>query len=205
MLLLAAMQALPPLPQEAPAPAITPKRSNTCSNLWKTVQVLVVCVTALVGLSLWKASSHTVTTTAPDGARIVVNVGAIESVLKQDRTTGTGSRSVLEVVNRMRAINTSECPNDFAAAYVSHIHAWEAMVEVERQAIAFKADREGAGDFVEGFIRGFCGDPLGKANEFRDAKTQLQSNYQAAREQVKQTFNHVEEVAVGYGAQLPKR
>ena len=74
----------------------------------------------------------------------------------------------------------------------------------KQKAAAFKADRDGAGDFVEGFIRGFLGDPLGKAYEIRDAQNQLQRDYQWPSQQVKQTFNQVEELAVKYGARLPK-
>jgi hypothetical protein len=79
------------------------------------------------------------------------------------------------------------------------------MAQVEREATAFKSDREGSGDFVEGFVRGFLGDPMGKANEIRDAQNQLQREYQAASQEVKQTFNQVEELAVRYGARLPKK
>jgi hypothetical protein len=185
--------------------AITPQSAGNRHSYVRTIQIAIVCATVLGGLWIWKGSGHVVTITTADGTKIQVNVGAVESVLKKDATTGTGATSVAEVVTRMRAIYTSDCPNDFRAAYLAHIQAWEAMAEVEQQASAFKSDREGAGDFVEGFVRGFLGDPLGKANEIRDAQTQLQRNYQAAREQVRQSFNQVQQIAVAYGAELPKK
>ena len=168
----------------------------------------VICILIFViGLMSGGGSAGT----APSGATEITSRqqakmrAAIERVLEQDKGTSAGSTTVAQIVARIRAIDTSECPNDFRAAYLAHIHAWESMGEVEGRARAFKADREGAGDLVEGFIRGFLGDPWGKANEIQNVQSQLQIDYQSARQQVKQTFNRVEEMAVAYGASLPKK
>jgi hypothetical protein len=130
---------------------------------------------------------------------------SIERVLAADKGTTAGATSVAQVVNRMRAIDTAGCPNDFRAAYLAHIHAWEMMADVEKDAIALKADSESGATLVESFIRGFLGDPFGKANEIQAAQTQLQRNYQAANQQIKSTFHRVEEVAVLHGVTLPPR
>lgn len=129
---------------------------------------------------------------------------SIERVLRQDATTTQGTRSVAEVVARMRAIDTSGCPNDLRAAYLAHIHAWELMGDVEREAIAFKAEANSDGVMIESFIRGLLGDPLGKATELKSAETYLQRRYQAADLQVKQTFHRVEELAILHGGRLPE-
>jgi hypothetical protein len=171
----------------------------------KTIQIAIVCITIVIGLWIWRSPSKVVTMTMSDGTKISVDVGAIESVLQQDSTTSSGATSVGEVLSHMRAIDTSGCPTDFQAAYLAHIHAWEKMGQVEIEAAAFKSDREGAGDFVEGFIRGFLGDPMGKANEIHEAQNQLQKEYQEAGQEIKQTFNQVQEMAVKYGAKLPKK
>jgi len=128
---------------------------------------------------------------------------AIEQVLRQDAVSNDGTTSVADVVERMRAIDTSACPNDFRAAYLAHVHAWEKLAGVERDAIALKADSESAGAMVEAFIRGFLGDPLGPINEDIDARNQLQARYQEASREVQATFHRVEEIAVSYGASLP--
>ena len=129
----------------------------------------------------------------------------IEHVLQRDTTTTKGVKTVADIVVRMKTIDLSGCPNDFRAAYTTHIHAWELMAEVEKEAIAYKANFESAGAFVEAFIRGAMMDPFGKAKESYAAKKELKANYQKASTQVRNTFHRVEEIAVSYGASLPKK
>ena len=130
---------------------------------------------------------------------------AIESVLQQDATTTAGVNSVEEIVSRMRAIDISGCPNDFRSAYIDHVHAWEAMANVEQQAIQLKNESNSAGAYVEAFVRGFMLDPFGKSNEEMQAQNQLQREANSAKQQIIQTWNQVEGVAVANGAILPKR
>lgn len=128
----------------------------------------------------------------------------VKHVLEQDAKTHVGVQSANQAVAGMRAIDTTNCPADFRATYLSHIHAWETMADVERDAIAFKATANSDGVLVESLIRGYLGDPLVKANEIQAAQSQLQQKYLAARLQVKQTFNRVETIALHYGATTPK-
>lgn len=132
-------------------------------------------------------------------------VANIERVLQEDSETNNGATSIGQVVSRMKAIDMSGCPNDFKAAYLAHIHAWEAGVELEKEAITLKADSESAGAFVESFVRGFLGDPLGKYNEVSAAHSQLQRKARSVDDQVKQTYHRVEELAVAHGASLTKK
>jgi hypothetical protein len=129
----------------------------------------------------------------------------IEGVLQQDAVTGAGTSSVAQIVDRMRAIDTSGCPNDFRVAYVTYIHAGEAMVDVEQRAIQFEKDSNSTGAYVEAFIRGVMMDPFGKAKEEMQTQNQLQRDAAAAAQQIRQSHNQVEEIAVSYGANLPKR
>lgn len=129
---------------------------------------------------------------------------SIERVLQVDAGCVPGARSVAEVVGRMRAIATAGCPADFRVAYLAHLHAWELLADVEREAANFRAEANEDGVLIESFLRGLLGDPLGKANELRAAQTELQRHYQTAQQQIKQTFHRVEEVAVLHGASLPR-
>ena len=133
------------------------------------------------------------------------SVSSIERVLAQDATTLNGATTIAAVVVNMRAIDTNGCPDDFRAAYLSHVHAWEIMADVEQEAIAYKANNESASAYAESLIRGFLGDPFGKANEVARAQNQLQGHVQAAQQQIRVSFQRVEEVAVARGANLPKK
>ncbi len=134
----------------------------------------------------------------------VSDAAYIEAVLQQDVTTNSGAQSAADVVTRMRAIDLAGCPNDFKSAYVAHIHAWELMADVHREAAAHRADSESGSAMIEALIRGFMGDPFGKANEIVTAENQLQRSYQTAQQQIRATFQRVEELAVAHGANLPK-
>ncbi len=133
------------------------------------------------------------------------DVRNIERVLAEDAKTTPGATSVAQVVTRMRAIDLTDCPNDFKAAYLAHIHSWEAMGGIEQEAIAFKTESESGGAMVESFFRGMLGDPLGKMNEINAAQGHLKARYEYASQELKSTYNRVEEVAVAHGATLAKK
>lgn len=128
---------------------------------------------------------------------------AIERVLQEDARTNPGAPSVAEVVDRMRRIDLAGCPQDFRAAYVAHIHAWERFAAVERQAIALQSHRQSGEAFAEWLVRSAMGDPYGKIHESLEADRQLQQHVQEAKQQIQSTFQRVEALAIGYGAKLP--
>jgi hypothetical protein len=131
------------------------------------------------------------------------SVRAIERVLAADKNVRPNARSAGEVVIIMREIDTSGCPNDFRAAYLAHIHAWEMMADVEHDAVALRAASNSDAVIIESFIRGYLGDPFGTANDLWAAQTQIQRNFLAASQQIKQTYHRVEESAVLHGATSP--
>lgn len=130
---------------------------------------------------------------------------AIERVLQLDAKAGNGASTVSDVVAQMRAIDLSGCPEEFRAAYLGHIHAWEEMVIVEQAFSAYDAESNSAGALVEAFVRGFLGDPLGKMNEDIAARKELQDQYRVARQGVRDTWHVLEKDAVARGAALPRQ
>lgn len=147
---------------------------------------------ALVGLLVWRPWSSTST------------VGNIERVLREDVAANAGATSVGQVASRMRAINTTGCPRDFAAAYLTHVHAWETMAEVEREIIAFHAHSQSGEVMAEAFIRGFLGDPFGKVSELAALHGDIGRRAHGAQQQIRVTFQDVERVAVNHGARLQR-
>lgn len=115
---------------------------------------------------------------------------AIESVLAQDALTTEEATSVAEIVQRMKSIDTSDCPADFREAYYRHIRAWQGMAEQ----VASEPQSFGEG-FLYGLIKGFEGDYTGGLGEINEAR-----NY--CSQQIKTTFQEVEAIAIRYGARL---
>jgi hypothetical protein len=131
-------------------------------------------------------------------------IRAIESVLQADKGTSANAKSIGEIVTRMRAIDGSKCPKEFQSAYLTHIHAWERGAQWERRAAEFHKNSSEPSQFVESFVRGFLGDPLGKMNEVNAARTEFEREAQAIQKEIQQTFQDVEKVALKYGAKLPQ-
>lgn len=125
---------------------------------------------------------------------------SIEKVLKANKESQNEATSVASVVSQMRAIDFSGCPNDFKAAYIAHIHAWESLAEVEKADQSFQSNNDTGSVMLESFIRGFLGDPFGKSNEIRESQNQIERAALNAAQQIRSTFNRIEEIAVLHGA-----
>jgi hypothetical protein len=205
---------MPPLPQRANIERVENKPHVSGSSMFVRICLGVIAgaaalflVLVVIGM-LAGGNSNTGGSSggqSQDSRQQAQIRSTIENVMQQDAATTTGANSVAEVVNRMRAIDMSGCPNDFREAYLGNIHAWEAMAVVEQQAKQFADENNSIGTYVESFVRGMMMDPFGKANEIKQTQNQLQQDYNSAQQQIRQTFNQVEEIAVGYGANLPKR
>lgn len=185
----------------APSPALSSSANSSPKPvlLWVLcgVVLLVLVPVIVVAVRMAADSPHPVENLEYQSAT------RIESVLQQDRTVTVGTQSVAEVVRRMRAIDLNGCPNDFKSAYLAHVHAWELLADVEREVNVYLEENDTAAVIVESLIRGFLGDPLGKANEITSTENELQRSYKFASRQVLDTYHRVEEVAVAHGANLP--
>jgi len=159
-----------------------------------TIGCVVIIVLILAGIGFWIYRSG-----QSDDKE------AIEQVLKSDSRSTVNTTSVAAVVSRMRRIDLSKCPNDFKAVYLEHIHAWEQLADVERDATTFDAEFNSGGALLEAFIRGFMGDPFGKANEGNAEQRRIRARYQKAMTEVRETFQRVEVSAARYGASRPKK
>lgn len=187
-------------------------KSATLTIVLAVVGTALVMLILFVGLALLagfkgeKSSDGTASGSTSLSSRQMAHYRtAIEAVLQKDATASQGTTTVADILRNMRKIDTSECPANFRSAYLGHLQAWEAGVELQQRVDAFNAEREGAGDMIEGFIRGALGDPAGKYNEVREAGDQLNREMQAARNELRSTYGRVEQVAVSYGARLPTR
>ena len=120
---------------------------------------------------------------------------AIEAVFKEDATTQfdlpqDNRQAVQLIVARMRAIDTSDCPGDFRAAYERHIHAWEGMRD------QILSEPNGFLDsLLTGFIHGLSGDLTGGMADMAAAE-----NYWLL--QIRETWNEVRAIAIQHDAKI---
>jgi|GEM_PF-3105091 len=130
---------------------------------------------------------------------------AITTVLQQDAALAPAANGDASIIAEgMRQIDLSGCPGDFSRAYVEHLHEWEKAAEIQKLLAMVRSDDNVYGAMIAtGLQKLFKSD----ANALVDALEQERALVQAlleARQQIKATFNVVENIAAGYGATLPK-
>ena len=170
----------------------------------KRITVLPILACAIVGLLSGCESEAHSGPRSPGGSASAATVLSIEKVLREDQQTNDNVENTADVVSRMRSIDLSSCPGDFRVAYMKHIHAWECMLAVERQAATFENDYNSGGAFLEAFLRGMFFD-FGIVDEADRELQSLRANYDRTINQIRDTFQHVETVAVTHGARSPSR
>jgi len=210
------MQALPPLPQQPTPPSITLPSSARSSSLWKTVQILMLCITVVAVVSIWKASNPNPKTAVSEEKPPEVNVRAIQAVITKDHQLGEIMRKAVKMItiqtdadldqaaafirkytSQGKDIDTHSCPRAFAEAYSRHLSAWE------DQAMAISNHPhipEGMEAFVEGLFRGLNGDITGGSVERMDRFRAWWATVKATDIIVADSWHEVEALAVRYGA-----
>ncbi|MCA9092494.1 MAG: hypothetical protein KDA68_03330 [Planctomycetaceae bacterium] len=157
----------------------------------------LACILSIVGCGKSTPSPQPVAPTPQQ-----VQAASISRVLAEDRQQSAEAQNFEEIPQKMRRIDLSGCPNEFKAAYLAHIHAWEAAVQVLIEAKQFQKQSNSSDAFVESMLRSFMGDPFGKIHEVMQTNQELQRRYQTAHEGIQTSYHRVEELAVLFGAQL---
>lgn len=127
---------------------------------------------------------------------------AITHVLLQDQKIGAASdanfqtygapKAVQIMTSAMRGINLNDCPTDFRQAYILHIQAWDNFGQYAARTPS---------DPPEGFVSGFLN---GLAGEMDGGITRMQRTSAALSQDIKNTYFHIERIAISYGATLPQ-
>ena len=214
------LRPLPPMLDASPARVspIVPQKPARNDGTMKTVRVVIVCVTALIGLLIWKCVGHHSTTiTAADGSKTEVDVDSIKRVLATDKSLGDAltekrkqnsfqknsdidqwGQDILEYVSQAKQTDISACPKDFAEAYYRHLGAWETEA-MQVQAHPHIPDSYGEA-VLGGMLRGLNGDVTGGSVEAMDDLKSWESKVKDCELQVSDTWNNVWALAVRYGA-----
>ena len=164
-----------PYMEKHPQPLTTTKRRKIW--IWSAIIVIAICF-LVIKFEPFSSDAR-----------------AIENVIKEDAKTQLDlpqdNRQALRlIVTRMRAIDTSDCPGDFRAAYERHIHAWEGMRD------QILSEPEGFLDsFFVGFLHGLAGDLTGGTADMAAAE-----NYWLG--QIRDTWNDVRAIAMKHNAKI---
>ncbi len=136
----------------------------------------------------------------------------IEAVLKQNHAVldqmiasfSQGDQFAELSRSELRAINTDGCPNDFRAAYLAFVYAWDDLAAAKRRYLEFQGQSTAPAVIIESAIRGAFGDPFGKTAELLSDQQQLQQQHALAGQRVETAWHRVEEIAILHGARLPR-
>ena len=131
-----------------------------------------------------------------------ISKAAIEKVLKQDSFTSFNQESINSIIRNMRQINLADCPNDFSAAYIEHIHAWGEVVTYEEEVELAKGRMNSYSVLAESFVRGLTFDAT-VVSEANDEIEELQKKGVAISARIRRSFETVQDIAIAHGAKLP--
>lgn len=127
-------------------------------------------------------------------------IAELEQVLRKDDAAGQStSATSWERITAMRAIDVSQCPDDFRVGYFNHITAWEDSVRGRAALTQWRSNDHAGKVLAEQFICSLLNcskSPLDAANE-RDQ--QLVGYVESAGVRIRDTWREVERIAVGYG------
>jgi hypothetical protein len=111
-----------------------------------------------------------------------------------------------DMAEQLSKIDTSNCPNDFRAAYQEHINAWKNWARAIRHLEQFAARNNDPNaqmeDFLGAFLLGAVGGTDIVVDEIRNRNAVSQSlvqQAQSARKEVERTLDNLQVIAVRYG------
>ena len=167
----------------------------------KISHLVIICVTLLIGVSVWCVTDHERGTSTETKTK--VNVAAIESVLEADsRLASVKPKSFSDYVEKMDRIDLSSCPTDFQQAYLAHIGAWDEVVMAENARRRYNDRYNSASFYLECFLRGMRFD-MSPGTECDRENKRIVAMLDKAEQDIQSTFLPVQQLAVGYGAKLP--
>ncbi len=126
----------------------------------------------------------------------------IETALIQDVSAG-GFNSAAQTVKAMRAIDTTNTPAEYRAAYVTHIQAWEDVARLKASWEAIDTDENNGIILVASVACAMLDCPATPIADRIEAEREYNRRLVVAQAQVTTSFREVERIAVSHGARMP--
>lgn len=132
---------------------------------------------------------------------------AITTLLAQDYTISVSlySSDKNRVAEEMRKLDMSQCPRDFAVAYLDHIYAWEDAGKIQRAERALHSDENIGNVLGQQLMQSIFSSDESALRDAAETETRLRAAAEAASSRIITTFHKVERIAVAYGATLPQK
>jgi len=106
----------------------------------------------------------------------------IARVLQVDSKLLSHTKTLSEMVVKLKAVDLGGCPEEFKSAYKKYIAAWEAFATIEQE--MFKADIERASKTIESFLSQYRADS-GKAT------VKLSENWPTYSKEIIDSVSHI--------------
>lgn len=129
---------------------------------------------------------------------------SIISLLQSDSKIGSISNGdCTKQAAAMRVLDLSQCPSDFATAYVAHIHAWEYAAKIQRARAKLNSDESVQDILISEGLNEALGTDAHPLIDALEADNELKKLANVALDKITETYNRVELIATSYGASLP--
>lgn len=104
----------------------------------------------------------------------------------------------------MRNIDLSKCPTDFASVYMKYIHAWEDAALIQRAQKDLISDQNIESTALQSLLANIFKTNDSPISDAVQASYALNQKANEAEQNIHKTYEEVEDIAVYYGATLPK-
>lgn len=131
---------------------------------------------------------------------------AIASVLEQGAEIGKQHPNDYgAVASGIRQLDLSGCPRDFAVAVVDNLHAWEYADKIQQALSNLTSDDNEKRVVIKSLLEKITGSDRTSLDDLADAKKVLRDELGVAYNNIDQTYNEVEKIAVAYDVALLKK
>lgn len=128
---------------------------------------------------------------------------SITALLKADKNIATYTNHQSDAQSTaMRKLDLSQCPPNFSAAYVDHLHAWEELAKLDNALIKLNSTDNINALLIEQIVYESTGTDDSPILNAVELDKKLRNQRIIASENIKTTWYEVERIAVTYGATL---
>ena len=105
----------------------------------------------------------------------------------------------------MRKIDISNCPPEFALAYLEHIHAWEKLSVTYKVIKQWNSDENINNIIVQSYFNEILNTNINTFKNVIEIENELRNQFANDQKIIRETYYSAEKIAVKFGAKLPSK